>query len=412
MLIVAAALWFNNDFLYDPTPPMGALSDHVGIMRGYRQTHSFSDTLTWWHGPWIHEHYPSLRPLSSYLMWLDVWVGENVGWMATAWITFFMLCAVCLMVAALAWCLSKSECVALLAGVLATHIAPQVPLLAGVGNGLPNHFYAVQDNYLAIAFTLASMCAFLKWRESDNRRHLATAWLCALAAFLSKELSYVLPAMLFALAVLPARVGRKRAALQSLLMLCLAASIFLFRAAVVQSPHDSAHRLQSLNIVMWQSYYHWAPATPYEVLFVVDFGAALYALLVYAGLGAALYYRRELMIVSRRHGVLLMQIAVLWCCVQLSYLPVMGYHFERFHGVPAGTHYVLPAVFLGCILTAVTVQLAARILRDIQRAVKLNLARSEVSGVDVVDVGIKLNVAICARCGHRDVVPERGSPAG
>src|SRR2546430_16883823 len=65
------------------------MNDVPAITQGYRETPDLlRDGLRWWHGPWIREGIQAYRPLTSYLHWIELWIGFHWGFIWVALLGF------------------------------------------------------------------------------------------------------------------------------------------------------------------------------------------------------------------------------------------------------------------------------------------------------------------------------------
>lgn len=373
IFIVAAALFFNSDFI--ATSPVGYdlayQEDHRNVMAGYEKVHSFADTLPWWTG-FIDESHPSLRPLSSYLFYGQNWLGIHYGY-GWAWLSAFALFALnCLLVAVLVYCLTRSVAAALASGVLAARAAAWLPTLTTGDGGISFTWFYLSDNTLLIAFMLPSLIAFLSWRATGQRRSLVVSWLMFVLACLTKEQGYILPLMASALCFAPLptiTTTTSRAAIQACLMAALSCAFFVIRAIVLVAPHDPPERGAALMAVIRDGIHRIAPATPYEIVMVLNATDAIRLLACYGAIGYGAFllwkFRRHVRqeLCESRGGDLLTCAALLWLCAMISYIPALGFDVAGHRG--------LLAVFLKVAAGSVALQGVCPLLLKYGHAIRI-----------------------------------------
>src|SRR5207253_2899768 len=99
------------------------MNDITAILAGYTHApHLLIDGLRWWHGPWIQEGIQVYRPISSYLLWIESWIGLHWGFIWVGWIGLVQFGVDCCLATALGLRLTCSRLCALLAAVLAPAI--------------------------------------------------------------------------------------------------------------------------------------------------------------------------------------------------------------------------------------------------------------------------------------------------
>jgi hypothetical protein len=362
VLIVLVALYFNNDFLRDAPhvsyDSSGFIEDHRNVLAGMSRIHCFSDTLQWWHGCGIDPAHPFLRPVTAYLLYAQTWVAIHYGFGYAAWSAFFLFTLCCLICAQLTYTLTRSHALSLLTGLFAATVGWHLPGVATPTGSLPFRWWYISDNTLAIAFSLLTLIAFLKWREFNQRKDLGLCWLGLITSCYSKELAYVLFAMCGALTLLPATVSRRRALRQVLLMGCFTIALYVFRQSVLVYPHDSPNRALATELALRSAWERYAPPTSYEV-FLMDWRGAVGAFCYYGLLFLIWRYRRVLRRFAAQETlyVPILQCLALWACVQLAYLPVMGFLISGHSGLFAG--------FLRCVFWTLEAQLVLRLLAAI-----------------------------------------------
>lgn len=180
---------------------MRSWSDGTGLIHSYRQTHIWRDFPGWFLGRLLQHDatLQAIRPFSQLLFHMQVWLGLNFGWTATA-VTTLLLFAGCLTAAGLLtyrW--TQSWLLACASVLLASRVDFALPL-----NPLPYRswiaWFPVSDNLLCLLFMLLCLLAFDAWLRAENRRYLLLTWAAFFVAVFSKEAAYVLPPMLFLIA--------------------------------------------------------------------------------------------------------------------------------------------------------------------------------------------------------------------
>ena len=238
--VAALAFACNWQFLQHPT--LASMPhfefDVASIIAGYHHNPAFLGGWNCWHGNWINEGAPGFRPLSSHLHWLQVWLGLNVGWVYAGWTTFALFVACCWGITGLAWRWTQSLWWAGLAGILC---AGQRFLAGDREPGSWPAWFPMSDYLLCTMFLLAALIAFDYWLERQQKTaRLERKWLlvvvvCVLASALSKEMGYVAPLMLAALAIF--RSGSRKqmfsALIASALMLIGIGLLYLYRGQVI-----------------------------------------------------------------------------------------------------------------------------------------------------------------------------------
>ena len=168
------------------------MNDVASIMAGYRQTPSlWHDSWQWWHGSWIQEGIHVFRPLASYLLWSECWLGLHLGFESVAWLGFALLLALCGACVALAWRLTRSPLSTLLSATLAATTPYHI-----MGDTVPRYWLAwfpVHHDLLAILAIIGALFWLDVWLETGRKRHLAATWACFLVGALTKEYGYIFP---------------------------------------------------------------------------------------------------------------------------------------------------------------------------------------------------------------------------
>lgn len=330
--IAAIALVVNGQFIW-ARPDMTTMPDHGSILAGYNQVHSFSDTLKWWHGAWIHGQFPSLRPLSSYLYWFQCYLGTNYGWVWASWVAFALFVACCLLLSAVAWKITQNYWLSLAAGI---GFAGVKYLLPGLNTSMPlMSWYPVADNLASLFFALGAVLAWLQWKESGNRWVLVATYGLFVCSALSKEWGYILPLILAALIIPTGNVPARRLLLHGASMLCVSVLLFALRTATITNGHRPAN---SRALAAEMSVRLWIPPTPFDV-FVMDGPRAVRAIAGYCiAIGlvwAAWRYRDALKAIVQDSGIapVLWRCVALWACVQLALVPCLGFAIEAHYGL-------------------------------------------------------------------------------
>ena len=366
VVVVLAALYFNSGFINAPQPPQVTINDTRGVMEGYRSIHSPADLAATFFGPWMVEDGldkygiggAAYRPISSFVWYGLITLGHHAGWVVVSWLTFAGFAASCLLVAALAYRLTRSLFLAVAAGAMFSDIGYWCPKLPGqAGGGAPWLFWwPVWDQLLVNALILSSLVAFRLWQEAGERKCKVLTWSLFVAACFTKETAYGAPALIAALALLPSVAGRREALKQSLLMGAVSVGFFVFRMTMIggalYGPRTS--RLEAVKA----SLHGWVPPTPYQALAMPN-GWALFYFACYAaaGVGAWLLwkYRGAVKATLQTPSCQsLCMAAALWLAVQAAYIPVLGFDYSTHCGI-------LPAA-LRCVFAAVALQAVAHVV--------------------------------------------------
>jgi hypothetical protein len=201
VLIAAGVVWWNGRFSAWCTPQrIGEMNDVPAILAGYHTTPNLlSDGLAWWSGPWIQQGIGAFRPISSYLLWTDCWIGTHFGFFWTALVGVAILLVDCLLCAALAWRFTRSW-----VGVLTAALLAPAGLRFIWNRSVPEYWLAwfpVHHDLLMIGWLLGALLAFDLWLEYGRAKYLALTWGCFALGVLSKEFNYIFPVMAGALAL-------------------------------------------------------------------------------------------------------------------------------------------------------------------------------------------------------------------
>lgn len=264
--------------------------DVPSVVAGYRKAPNLLvDGLRWWHGPWILEGIQVFRPVSSYLLWIETWVGFNAGFVWVAWFGVLLLIVDCCLTVALAWRLTRSRLCALLAAVLAP--AVQQWNWGGLTPPYWLAWYPVHQDLLMIGFLMGAILTFDLWLETGGRRSLALTWFLFLIGALTKEFVYVLPLMAASLAL--GRPGldsdRKRSALRMVGAMALgAAALYCYRTAVLPNPYNppgttAKHLLWNVVILLFPSFFKSINSQSYWLMGL--------AILIFGSIGGILWAR-------------------------------------------------------------------------------------------------------------------------
>lgn len=356
IVIATAVLLANGAFIWHRVD-MAKLEDMQGVTAGYEQVQSWRDLAAYFFSSWIHVDYEGLRPLSGILYYFQCRLGYAFGWVWASWVSCLLLIVVCWLVAALTWRHTRSYTISIAAGLAFANIKYLLPGLDGAIPFLT--WWVISDNLLCMIGFLGALIAFDIWRESDDRRYLRATCALFLAAALSKEFGYILPALLLVLSLLPATVARRRAVVASLAMCALSALLFGYRSFVLLQPHKpTGSRLHALR----DGISPWLPPSPLEI-FIMEPSRALFYLTCYAAAGYALWqlwrHRARLSATSP-----VWKLAALWTCVQLCYLPVLGFNLLG--------HYGLWAMALKVIFFATAADVVCRAAVSYQERIRLN----------------------------------------
>ena len=216
------------------------------IMQGYRLTPNLlHDGLRWWHGPWIEQGVDAYRPLASYLLWIECWIGVRHGYVWVGWIGVALFVLDCWLAAMVSLRLLRSWRCALLTAVLAPAIT-----VWNWGGQQPRYWliwFPGHQDLLMIAFLLGALIDFHAWMLTSSRRDLARAWILFALGALTKEFDYVFPLFALALTLIPTLtrtlgmpnvVSRMAALRQVALMAALPSLMMVFRHFVLPHPYN------------------------------------------------------------------------------------------------------------------------------------------------------------------------------
>ena len=404
-LVAALALRWNGNFAaFCTLPRILEMNDVAGILAGYRATpHLLSDGLQWWHGSMMQVGIPAFRPLTSYLYWIQTWVGLHWGFTWVAWFGYGMLVITCLLSVALAWRLTGSRLCALLAAVLAPAIS--------YFNYQPSYWlawYPMHYDIIMSALLMGALLCFDLWHERAETRYLVWSWVLFVAGCLTKEHVYIFP--VFALAVVAFRrsnstVARQSALLQAGLMLMVAVALCYYRSVVIVDPRTptlkAVHLIKKPFLYLYFPFYkpvlsglYWFPGLalllfllggalirlrrseraewlqkPFAavgIAFVTGAIVCIYLMLTAPSLPEAFWYLFEPDMQLKAVGELLAMIFTLytihllwkyrnqeptlatWSFFVLPYVPVVSY---------LGWHYTIMGWFLRCVYWPVVAKL-------------------------------------------------------
>jgi hypothetical protein len=232
-------------------------ADVSAIVAGYKATPSLLvDGLRWWHGPWIEQGIQVFRPLASYLLWVECWLGLNHGFEAVAWIGFALFLSVCLACSALTWRLTRAPLLVYLCATLAATTQRHV-----MGATQPKYWlswFPVHHDLLFILALVGALFFFDCWLEGGRKQHLILTWVCFVTGILVKEYAYLFP--LLAALWAWGRAGeemRGRAWKQVVFFFGLALALFTYRTLVLPDPYNPP----PLKIVhfMRKPWMYWLP---------------------------------------------------------------------------------------------------------------------------------------------------------
>ncbi len=240
-VVIGLALFWNWAFVTGcGLPSVLAMNDVAPILAGYKQTpHLLADSLRWWHGPWIEDGIHVFRPLSSYLLWVETWIGLHWGFLWVGWMGFGLFVVDCLLCCALAWRFTRSQACTLLAGALGSAL-PRF----NWGGATPKDWlawYPAHQDLMLAGFLLGALYGLDVWLETTRPKPLALFWLCFLLSLLTKETGYIFPAMALTLAwSKPNYVIVKRGAFLAQIggMLGAALLFYLYRWLVIVAPYN------------------------------------------------------------------------------------------------------------------------------------------------------------------------------
>lgn len=264
-LTVITALWWNWRFVSKCTEvDVRAMNDVGGILTGFAQTPNLLiDGVKWWHGPWIQDGIQTLRPVSSYLLWIESFVGLKWGFFWVGCIGMMLLIANCLIGAALAWRFTRSKfCTAFSAA-----LAPTL-WVWNFGGAQPDYWlawYPVHQDLWMIGCLLGALLSFDVWIESGQPKYLGATWACFIIGALSKEFVYIFPVMaaLLSMRQRQVRTITPRVALrQAALMLGLSIGLYCYRTIVLSNAYNPP-RLKRVHFLRKPFLYWFGPLYGY-----------------------------------------------------------------------------------------------------------------------------------------------------
>lgn len=300
LFTVTVTLFWNQAFIRPwSLAAITSMNDVSSILSGYQHTQPlFPASLRWWHGSWIHEGVAAFRPLSSYLHWLDCWVGLHWGFLWTAWTGYALFLTAALLSTVLAWRLTGS--------VFCTFFAAgSVSLVRFSNAGQPDLWLAwfpVHHDLLMVSLLLAALLCFDAWFAGRGRHLLPWSWVFLMAGCLTKEFVYVFPLLAGVVSMLRfPGTGRSRqqGLVQAGLMLAAVAALWLYRDAVVPHPRDNHWGAAQLLYTPVVSMYSTLGLYLLSATWVVGLAALL--LLLAGGVAA---YRRSTFRETRRGKLL------------------------------------------------------------------------------------------------------------
>ncbi|MBI5832161.1 MAG: hypothetical protein HZB16_07605 [Armatimonadetes bacterium] len=239
------ALGANRAFVHADQRLAGSkLNDVDEIYRGYHAAPDlWRDGLRWWSGVWIQSGIDSWRPVSSYVYWIDCYLGEHVGRWTWGWVGLFYLLIEAWAAAWLAWRLTRWVPAAALAGLL-------LPLQCRLASGFPRfwlYWFPVHQEIVTAAAVLVTLALFDTWLERGGGVRLACFWLAFLLACATKETCFILPGLLAAFAAwrrFPESPVLRRTVWLMVGALCVAVvGLWLWRAACVPHPRNPSIKL-------------------------------------------------------------------------------------------------------------------------------------------------------------------------
>jgi hypothetical protein len=270
---------------------IAGMNDVPTIIKGYHQTpHLWPDSLKWWHGPPVQYDVGVLRPLASYLLWIETAVGLRWGFFWTGCIGLLLFIADCWLAVAVAWRFTGSRWCALVAAVL----APSLRFFNYGGQQQPADWivwYAVHQDLLLIGWLLGALLAFCAWLDTNRKAALIATWACFLLGALTKEFGYIFPVMALVLVHGRRREVATRAAwIQVAAMAGVVALLLLYRRAVLPFIYNPPP-LTLLQLIRKPWMYWFGSFDRY--LFVHAYWMVGLGLLVFAYFGAFLHWRRQ-----------------------------------------------------------------------------------------------------------------------
>ncbi len=292
-LLIFGVLWWNWRFsAWTSLDKITQMNDVPGILQGYHQTPNLlKDGLQWWHGPWIQQGIQTLRPVSSYGLWLDSFIGLRFGFFWVGVIGVLLLTLVSALSVAVAWQWTRSPVSTITAALLAP--AGQ---LWNFGGTQPQHWlvwFPVHHDLWMIACLLGALLGFDLWIEKGLPKYLYATWACFVVGALSKEFLYIFP-VLAGLVVLRQRFSRQieiRVALrQVVLMLLLVVALYCYRTIVLPNPYNP-HPLKRVHFLRKPFLYWFGPFYIY-VLSGTQWYAGLALLLFVLG-GTLLRWKQD-----------------------------------------------------------------------------------------------------------------------
>jgi hypothetical protein len=296
---LALAWSFNHDWYgWTSLTQIRAMNDAKPILFGYHQTPNvLIDGLRWWHGPWIEDGIHVFRPLASYLLWGECWLGLRFGFESVAWVGFVFFVVLCCACAALTWRLTRSLPLTFVSATLAATTPLHI-----MGGTMPLYWLAWFPVHHDLQFFLTLISALFcldMWLETQERRHLLATWACFVVSALTKEYAYIFP--LLAVWWVWARAEKEvqhAAWRQVAFFFWVAIVLFSYRALILTNPYNPPH-LKWVHLLR-KPWMYWFPPFYRYVLsndwFIPGLAALLYAL------GAA--WRRALQIDEARQWFL------------------------------------------------------------------------------------------------------------
>jgi len=213
------------------------MNDVRAILSGFQKTPNLLvDGLRWWHGAWIQEGINAFRPLTSYLYWLECWIGLHYGFFWVGILGFILFVVCCWLSVELAWRITNSAIGASLCAIFATTIIyhnlnPKDWLI----------WFPCHQELMLSVFLIGALLCFDRWLVGRSKKHLAYAWVLFIAGCLTKEYAYVFPLLVASLVLLNYK-GEKEALriglIQTFAMLAFVVMLWFYRNAVLENPYN------------------------------------------------------------------------------------------------------------------------------------------------------------------------------
>lgn len=239
ILVCLGSWWWNHNFgARTQIEALGAMNDVPDIWIGFEKTPDlWRDGLKWWHGPWIQDGIGAFRPVSSYLLWIETFVGLRFGFSHVANFGIALLALVSALSCVLAWVWTRAIIPTIVAAILAP--TARFWLMGGVGESWLA-WYPVHHDLWMIVCLLAALTGWTLWLENPGHRALFATWAAFLVGVLSKEFLYIFPAMALVVALFHTRrtVSLQRALWQVVALFGSVGALFLLRHAVLPDAYN------------------------------------------------------------------------------------------------------------------------------------------------------------------------------